>query len=78
MRDICRGTEHLTTHKFLYYSARGLNQSLQHLDEYPLEQVVTQQIGDMPFLWLAMPDRVERGLVERNTIGPYLACRSLF
>ena len=37
--------------------------------EYPLEQAVTRHIGEMPFLWLAVPDRVERGLIERNSIG---------
>lgn len=37
--------------------------------EYSLEQAVTQHIGDMPFLWLAVPDRAQRSLIERNTIG---------
>jgi hypothetical protein len=37
--------------------------------EYPLERAVTQHIGDMPLLWLAVPDRATRGLVERNTIA---------
>lgn len=37
--------------------------------EYPLEQAVTQHIGNMPFLWLAVPDRADRGLIERNTIA---------
>lgn len=37
--------------------------------EYPLEQAVTRHIGGMPFLWLAVSDRVERGLIERNSIG---------
>lgn len=48
------------------------NNSAHHAsrqDEYPLEQAVTQQIGDMPFLWLAVSDRADRGLIERNTIG---------
>ena len=37
--------------------------------EYPLEHAVTQHIGGMPFLWLAVPDRAERGLIEQHTIG---------
>jgi len=43
--------------------------------EYPLEHAVSRHIGDMPFLWLAVPDRVDRGLIERHTIG-LLSCRS--
>lgn len=38
-------------------------------NEYPLEQAVSKHIGEMPFLWLAVPDRQDRGLIERNTIG---------
>lgn len=38
-------------------------------NEFPLEQVVSQHIGNMPFLWLDVPDRQSRGLVERNSIG---------
>jgi hypothetical protein len=37
--------------------------------EYPLERTVTQHIGDMALLWLAVPDRAIRGLIERNTIA---------
>ena len=37
--------------------------------EYLLEQAVTQHIGDMAFLGLAVPDREDRGLVERHTIA---------
>lgn len=43
--------------------------------EHSLEQAVTQHIGAMPFLWLAVPDRVDRAAIERNTIG-LLSCRS--
>lgn len=47
----------------------------QHADptarqaENPLEYDVSQHIGDMPLLWLAVPDRADRGLIERNTIA---------
>ena len=44
------------------------------LAEHSLEQSVTQHIGTMPFLWLAVPDREDRGLIERNTIA-LLSCR---
>ncbi len=37
--------------------------------EYALEQAVSRHIGDMPFLWLDVPDLANRQLVERNTIG---------
>lgn len=37
--------------------------------EHPLEQAVTQHIGDMPLLWLAVPDRADRQLIERHSIG---------
>lgn len=37
--------------------------------EYPLERAVTQHICNMPVLWLAVSDREDRGLIERNSIG---------
>jgi hypothetical protein len=37
--------------------------------EYPLEHDVSQHIGSLPLLWLAVPDRADRGLIERNTIA---------
>lgn len=37
--------------------------------EYLVEHAVSQLIGEMPFLWLDVPDRQNRGLVERNSIG---------
>ena len=43
--------------------------------EHALEQAVTQNIGAMPFLWLAVPNREDRAAVERNTIG-LLSCRN--
>jgi hypothetical protein len=37
--------------------------------EYPLERAVTQHICDMPVLFLAVPDRSDRELIERQTIA---------
>jgi hypothetical protein len=37
--------------------------------EYPLERAVTKHIGDVSLLWLAVPDRAIRGLIERHTIA---------
>ncbi len=42
--------------------------------EFVLEQAVSRHIGDMPFLWLDVPDLENRQIVERNTIG-LLSCR---
>jgi hypothetical protein len=42
-----------------------LGRSQEHL----LERAVSEHIGDLPFLWLDVPDRHSRGLVERNSIG---------
>lgn len=41
--------------------------------EYPLELSVSERIGRMPFLWLAIGDppnpQSDRGVIERNTIA---------
>lgn len=41
--------------------------------EYPLEQAVSQYIGNMPFLWLEVPDEPsphsDRGVIETGAIG---------
>lgn len=37
--------------------------------EYPLEVAVTEHIAGMPFLWLAVRDRGDRGLIMRHTIA---------
>jgi hypothetical protein len=34
-----------------------------------IEQEVSRHIGAMPFLWLSVPDRADRGYVERNSIA---------
>lgn len=38
--------------------------------EYPVERAVSAQIGSMPLLWVAVPDRADggsdRGMIERN------------
>lgn len=43
--------------------------------EYPLECQVSDYIGAMPLLWLHVPDRELRSLVERNSIA-LLSCRN--
>ncbi len=42
---------------------------LARAGEYTLEQAVSRHIGDMPFLWLAVPDLGDRQVIERNSIG---------
>jgi hypothetical protein len=42
--------------------------------EAPIEAKVSQYIGDMPFLWLAVPERSDRDSIERNSIA-LLSCR---
>jgi hypothetical protein len=37
--------------------------------EARLEEAVSQWIGNMPFLWLSVPDRADRGYIERNSIA---------
>jgi hypothetical protein len=37
--------------------------------EYSLEQAVSRHIGDMPFLWLEVPELGDRQVMERNSIG---------
>lgn len=37
--------------------------------EARIEEAVSAFIGAMPFLWLSVPDRVDRVFVERNSIG---------
>lgn len=37
--------------------------------EHHLEHAITQRIGGMPFLWLAVPAAADRGKIERNTIA---------
>jgi len=37
--------------------------------EEPIEVQVSQYIGDMPFLWLSVPERSDRDSIERNSIG---------
>jgi hypothetical protein len=37
-------------------------------DEAQIEQEVSRHIGAMPFLWLSVPDRADRGFLERNNI----------
>jgi hypothetical protein len=37
--------------------------------EARIEEVVSSYIGAMPFLWLAVEQRVDRGCVERNSIA---------
>ena len=38
-------------------------------EEARLEQKVSEHIGAMPFLWLSVPDRADRGYVEANAIA---------
>lgn len=37
--------------------------------EAQIERAVSDHIGAMPFLWLSVPDRSDRGFIERNSIG---------
>jgi hypothetical protein len=37
--------------------------------EYPVEHAVTEHIGGMPFLWLAVTDRRHRGLIVHHSIA---------
>lgn len=37
--------------------------------EAQIEQAVSHHIQAMPFLWLAVPDRTDRGYIERNSIA---------
>ena len=37
--------------------------------EDPIECMVSEHIGKMPFLWLAVDDREMRGWIERNSIA---------
>jgi hypothetical protein len=37
--------------------------------EARVEADVSRRIGGMPFLWLGVPDRAQRGFVERNSIA---------
>ncbi|MGH3194543.1 MAG: DUF7664 domain-containing protein [Streptosporangiaceae bacterium] len=37
--------------------------------EARIEQAVSACIGAMPFLWLRVPDRADRGFIERNSIA---------
>jgi hypothetical protein len=39
------------------------------LDEAVLERAVSSHIGAMPLLWLAVPDRLDRGVVETSVIA---------
>jgi hypothetical protein len=41
--------------------------------EDDIEREVSRYIGAMPFLWLAVPDRTDRGYLERNSIA-LLSC----
>jgi hypothetical protein len=34
-----------------------------------IEEAVSDRIGIMPFLWLSVPDRADRGYIERNSIA---------
>jgi hypothetical protein len=43
--------------------------------EAQLEIEVSNYIRAMPFLWLAVPDRTDRGYIERNSIA-LLSCRT--
>jgi hypothetical protein len=37
--------------------------------EAPIEVEVSRYIGDMPFLWLSVPERSDRDSIERNSIA---------
>jgi len=39
------------------------------VQEAHVERAVSDHIGAMPFLWLSVPDRADRGYVERNSIA---------
>jgi hypothetical protein len=39
------------------------------VQEAQVERTVSDHIGAMPFLWLSVPDRADRGYVERNSIA---------
>jgi hypothetical protein len=39
------------------------------LDEAILERAVSRYIGAMPLLWLEVPDRLDRGVVETGVIA---------
>jgi hypothetical protein len=41
--------------------------------EDEIEREVSHRIGAMPFLWLSVPDRADRGYIERNSIA-LLSC----
>jgi len=41
--------------------------------EDEIEREVSRYIGAMPFLWLGVPDRADRGYIERNSIA-LLSC----
>ena len=41
--------------------------------ENEIEREVSRHIGAMPFLWLGVPDRADRGYIERNSIA-LLSC----
>jgi hypothetical protein len=41
--------------------------------EDEIEREVSRHIGAMPFLWLSVPDRADRGCIERNSIA-LLSC----
>jgi hypothetical protein len=43
-------------------------------EEAAIETKVSRYIGDMPFLWLDVPERSDRDCIERNSIG-LLSCR---
>lgn len=41
----------------------------QAAEEALIEQAVSRHIQAMPFVWLSVPDRADRGYVERNSIA---------
>ncbi len=47
---------------------KNANREARH-EEFALEQAVTRHIGEMPFLWLPVPERRDRQMIERNSIG---------
>lgn len=38
-------------------------------NEIPVEKNVSEVIGNMPFLWLAVPDRQQRGIIEEYCVS---------
>lgn len=58
----------------------GSNRNLVKAEEAELERQVSQYIGQMPFLWLNVPDEPgpdsARGYIERNTIALLSGCIS--